>query len=161
MYSSVSRIGVRGEGRCSGYWPMCMAGLVPLASCYYLFSMLAAIVYQLRGSFGFTTVHTEFVEKKQREFAHACTFGGNFELKIPRMRDSFGQPTGKPLYKGNFSSRGMYSEPFWDYFFLLTYKLRNLSAKDNPVVQSVLSYWMRSTPARASNLQYTKSVQIS
>ena len=27
-----------------------------------------------------------------------CTLGGNFDLKIPRMRDSFGQPTGKPLY---------------------------------------------------------------
>ena len=27
----------------------------------------------------------------------ACTFGGNFELKILRMRKSFGQPTGKPL----------------------------------------------------------------
>ena len=28
------------------------------------------------------------VQKKRREFAYACTFGGNFELKITRMRES-------------------------------------------------------------------------
>ena len=36
--------------------------------------------------------------KKRREVAHACTFGGNFELKITRMRESCNWKI--PVYRG-------------------------------------------------------------
>ena len=45
--------------------------------------------------------------------------------------------------------RACITDPSGIIFFLLTYKLRNLCTKDNPVVLSVLSYWMQSTQCQA------------